>query len=106
MDFGGLHYSTGQSDASIRFMVAGVAVCMLSLVLAARFKQVQKPLLVVAAGGAAVGAMGGVWMGASHVYRRAQFLTGDRSVLTSSIPANYNGFVFNPLGVQVTRQVA
>ena len=51
MDFGGLHYSTGTSDASIRFMAGGVFVCMLSLILATKFKKAEKPLLVLSAGG-------------------------------------------------------
>lgn len=105
MDFGGLHYSYGESNASVHLMALGMFVAVVACILAGKFKKLTKPLLVVAAGGGVVGAIGGVWMALSNVYRHAKFLTGDTSVLSATIPKDYNGLIVNPLGVQVTRQV-
>ena len=105
MDFGGLQYSYGESNASVHLMALGMFVAVVACILTTKLKKLTKPLLVVAAAGGVVGAVGGVWMAFPNVYRHAKFLTGDTSVLTATIPKNYNGFIINPLGVPVTRQI-
>ena len=103
MDFGGLHYTAGESNASMHFTAIGLVVAVLSVVAATRVsKRLGKPLLILAAGGALVGVVGGFWMAGSHVYRTARLLTGDTSMLQATVPVNkLNSFVINPLGVPV-----